>query len=272
MPLRRTARLLASVALLLFLCAPLTRVPAQEAAPTVAEAPAAPAAAPAKKVVEEKVIGSVSPAERLKQGGKTMLFLLALSVAALSFTLERLVRLRRSTIVPEGLSEQAQALWTEKRYDDLLALCRQRPSTLATIIAAFVRHRHCASQELSTIAGDLAGRDLRRHFQRAYPIAVVATLSPLLGLLGTVVGMIESFEIVAIAGSLGDASLMAGSISKALVTTAGGLVIAIPSLALYYFFKSRTQALTLLLETEVDELLASWFMDAEGAEGTSHAR
>lgn len=271
MPLRRTARLLASVALLLLFCAPLTRVLAQEAAAAVAEAPAEPAAAPATKVVEEKVIGSVSPAERLKQGGKTMLFLLALSVAALSFTLERLVRLRRSAVAPEGLGEQAQALWAEQRYDELLALCRQRPSTLGTIIAAFVRHRHCTAQELSMLAGDLAGRDLRRHLQRAYPIAVVATLAPLLGLLGTVVGMIESFEIVAIAGSLGDASLMAGSISKALVTTAGGLVIAIPALALYHFFKTRTHALTMVLEGEVHELLTAWFMDAGQPEGAPHA-
>ena len=121
------------------------------------------------------------------------------------------------------------------------------------------------------LAGDLAGRDMRRHLQRAYPIAVVATLSPLLGLLGTVVGMIESFEIVAIAGSLGDASLMAGSISKALVTTAGGLVIAIPALGLYHLFKSRTQGLTMQLEGEVHELLTAWFMEARRSEGVEHA-
>jgi biopolymer transport protein ExbB len=222
-------------------------------------------------VVEEKVIGSVSPAERLKQGGKTMLFLLALSVAALSFTLERLVRLRRAVISPEELGPRAQALWNENKYDEILALCRQRPSTLASIITAFVRHRHCTPQELSMLAGDLAGRDLRRHLQRAYPIAVVATLAPLLGLLGTVVGMIESFEIVAIAGSLGDASLMAGSISKALVTTAGGLVIAIPALALYHFFKSRTHALAMILEGDVHELLTAWFFDAGRPEGAPDA-
>jgi biopolymer transport protein ExbB len=217
------------------------------------------------------VIGEVSPVDRIKQGGKTMIFLLALSVATLSFTLERLVRLRRGVVSPVGLVEDAQELWQQGRYDEIRALCERRPSTLSTIINAFVRHRHCSIQELSMLAGDLAGRDMRAHLQKAYPIAVVATIAPLLGLLGTVVGMIESFEIVAIAGSLGDASLMAGSISKALVTTATGLIIAIPALGLYHFFKTRTHALTMQLEGDVHEVLTSWFMDNEGGEGVRNA-
>lgn len=111
------------------------------------------------------------------------------------------------------------------------------------------------------LAGDIAGRDLRGHLQKAYPIAVAATVAPLLGLFGTVIGMIEAFEIVAIAGSLGDASLLAGSISKALVTTAAGLIIAIPALATYHYFKSRTHAFAMALESDVNELLTTWFMD-----------
>ena len=209
----------------------------------------------------EEVIGSVSFVERLEQGGLTMYFLAALSVVALTFSLERLVRLKRKAIFPDGLMDRAKALWAEGQYDELLDLCQRTPSTLATVIEAFVRHRHCTPQELSMLAGDLAGRDMRRHLQGAYPIAIVATLSPLLGLLGTVIGMIESFEVVAIAGSLGDASMLAGGISKALVTTATGLVIAVPSLGLYHFFKTRTQAHTMALEGEVHELLTSWFMD-----------
>jgi len=191
-----------------------------------------------------------------------MLFLLLLSVVALTFALERTFHLKRSAISPVGFVETAKKLWTEGEFDRLLELCAENRSTLATIVAAFVRHRHCSSQELSMLAGDLAGRDMRAHLQKAYPIAVVATLSPLLGLLGTVVGMIESFEVVAIAGSLGDASLLAGGISKALVTTATGLIIAVPALALYHFFRSRTNTLTMALEWDVHEVLTAWFMDA----------
>jgi biopolymer transport protein ExbB len=211
---------------------------------------------------EARVItGSVTFIERLRQGGWTMIFLLFASIVAVSSALERLVHLRRRAINPLGLFEQAQALWAQQRYDDLLALCDQQPSTLAAIIRAFVRHRHSPTPELSMLAGDIAGRDLRGHLQKAYPIAVAATVAPLLGLFGTVIGMIEAFEIVAIAGSLGDASLLAGSISKALVTTAAGLIIAIPALATYHYFKSRTHAFAMALESDVNELLTTWFMD-----------
>ena len=235
-----------------------------DAAETAAVAPGATVlpGAPVTTIVEEKVVATVPLLERLKQGGVTMVFLLALSIGAVTFTLERLFRLRRGAINPAGLAAEAMVLWQGGRFDDLSGLCERHPSTLATIIASFVRHRHCSALELSTLAGDIAGRDMRGHLQKAYPLAVVATLSPLLGLLGTVIGMIESFEVVAIAGSLGDASLLAGGISKALVTTATGLVIAVPALGLYHYFKSRTAAYTMALEGEVNELLASWLMDA----------
>ncbi len=260
-------RLLLGIALLmpLFACA---QEPGSSGAPPAAEAtqPAEVSAQPAADAAathEDEVVGSVSLVERLAQGGKTMVFLLALSVMAVTFGLERAVRLRRSAVAPDGLSREAMGLWEAGKHRALLELCARKPSTLATIIDAFVRHRHCSSQELSMLAGDLAGRDMRRHLQRAYPIAVVATLSPLLGLLGTVVGMIESFEVVAIVGSLGDASMLAGGISKALVTTATGLVIAVPALGVYHFFRSRTNTLTMVLEGEVHELLTAWFMDKD---------
>ena len=87
----------------------------------------------------------------------------------------------------------------------------------------------------------------------------MATVSPLLGLLGTVIGMIGAFDKVAAAGSLGDASLLGGDISKALITTGAGLTIAVPALVLYHYFKSRTNMFGLLLEEEASELISSWY-------------
>lgn len=251
------------------LTAPQESERAAEAATVVTEeSQPAPPPLPAPQF-EEEVVGSVSLVERLAQGGNTMWALLGLSVIAGTFALERTVKLKRKAVAPEGLATQAKTLWADGKDDELLALCAENRSTLSTIIEAFVRHRHCSSLELSTLAGDLAGRDMRRHLQKAYPIAVVATLSPLLGLLGTVVGMIESFEVVAIAGSLGDASLLAGGISKALVTTATGLIIAVPALGLYHLFRIRTSALTMVLEGDVHELLTTWFMDRPPEAGPS---
>jgi biopolymer transport protein ExbB len=129
-------------------------------------------------------------------------------------------------------------------------------------VAVIARHRHSSMADVSMMAGDVASRDLRRHVQKAYPLAIVATVSPLLGLFGTVIGMIGAFDKVAAAGSLGDASLLGGDISKALITTAAGLSIAIPTLVCYHYFRNRTSQFALQLEEEAGELISDWFSSA----------
>jgi biopolymer transport protein ExbB len=196
---------------------------------------------------------------KLKQGGWTMIFLLAVSIFGLAYTIERLVNLRRGVIVPEGLGDQANHLWANGQFDKLERLDQDNSSTLARALATVARHRNSNLNDVSMMAGDVAARDLKRHLQKAYPLAVVATLSPLLGLLGTVIGMIGAFDKVAAAGSLGDASLLGGDISKALITTGAGLAIAVPALAIYHFFRSRTSLYGVMLEEEVSELLTEWY-------------
>lgn len=196
---------------------------------------------------------------KLRQGGLTMVFLLLASVAGVGYAIERLVNLRSGVIAPGGLADRADELWQAGKWDELQALPDKSNSTLARIIAVIARHRHSSMADVSLMAGDVASRDLRRHVQKAYPLAVVATVSPLLGLLGTVIGMIGAFDKVAAAGSLGNASLLGGDISKALITTAAGLTIAVPALVLYHYFKSRTSLFALMLEEEVGELMSAWY-------------
>ncbi len=196
---------------------------------------------------------------KLRQGGLTMIFLLLASVAGVGSTIERLVNLRMGAIAPRGLAERADVLWHGGRFDEIEALPERNKSTLARVLAVIARHRHSNMTDVSMMAGDVASRDLRRHVQKAYALAVVATVSPLLGLLGTVIGMIGAFDKVAAAGSLGDASLLGGDISKALITTGAGLTIAVPALVLYHYFKNRTNMYALLLEEEVGELISSWY-------------
>jgi biopolymer transport protein ExbB len=198
---------------------------------------------------------------KLIQGGWTIVFLLAVSVFGVAYAIERLVNLRRRAIVPPALVNEARRHWQAGDFEAVKAACRRHPSTLGRMIESLVNHRRHGSTHAGNIAGDIAARDLKRHLQRAYPLAVVATLSPLLGLLGTVIGMIGAFDKVAAAGSLGDASLLGGDISKALITTGVGLGIAVPALALYHYFKSRTSLFGIMLEEEASELIMDWFDD-----------
>ncbi len=210
---------------------------------------------------EEEAMKGASLFERLGQGGVTMVFLALVSIAALTFAIERALNLKKDAINPGGLAEDAKKRWEKGDYEGILKQCEQKPSVLAHVISYLVQHRTCSTLELSAIAGDMAGREMRGHLQKAYPLAIAATIAPLLGLFGTVLGMIDSFEVVAIAGSLGDASILAGGISKALVTTATGLALAMPALAAYHYFKSKTTGHAMALERDINDLLTSWFME-----------
>lgn len=209
---------------------------------------------------DEEVSSLQSFIAQLRAGGTTMVFLLALSIVGLAYILERLVHLRRGVIVPPTLADEADRHWRAGNFDQAKAVAAKSKSTLGRMIVALVEHRNATTADLNTIAGDIAARDLRRHMMRAYPLAVVATLSPLLGLLGTIIGMIQAFSIVAVAGSMGDASMLADSISLALVTTGVGLGIAVPTLAAYHFFRARTNLFGILLEEDASQLVTDWFV------------
>lgn len=198
--------------------------------------------------------------ERLKHGGVTGLLQLGLSVFGAGFVFERLFRLRRKFILPDGLAVRAKQLWRDGKFDELEKLGDIEPSTLARAISFIAKNRTSPMVEVSEICGELVSRELSAHYQRAYPLGIVATLAPLLGLLGMILGMIETFETVAFAGALGDPSQLASGISEALVTTGLGLAIAIPFLALYHVFKHRTAGFGAELEEEVTSLLSQWLM------------
>lgn len=197
---------------------------------------------------------------KLKHAGTVGVVQFALSAFGAIFIFERAFGLRRKHLVPLGLSERARQLWNEGRFAELEKLGATVPSTLARIISFIAKNRHAPMTEVSQIAGELASRELAIHHQRAYPLGVVATLEPLLGLLGMIFGMITTFETVALAGSLGDATQLAAGISEALVTTGLGIAFAIPFLALYHYFKHRTNNYAVQLEGELTSLLTEWFV------------
>lgn len=198
--------------------------------------------------------------QKLKEGGNTALVQIALSIFGAGFIFERFFRLRRKFLVPDGLADRARELWRQGKFDELEKLGQTDPSTLGRVISFIAKNRKSPMLEVSSICGDIVSRELSGHYQKAYPLGIVATLEPLLGLLGMILGMITTFETVALAGALGDATQLATGISEALVTTGLGLAIAIPFLALYHVFKHKTTQFGTLLEEEVTNLLSEWLM------------
>lgn len=198
-------------------------------------------------------------AEILK-GGATSVALVILLMAGITFAVERALASRSRFVAPEGLATKVAPLWAKQDFKGIRSACKSQPSTLARMIDFLVGHRDTSPDLLIPGAQDIAARELKRHAQKAYSLAVVAALAPLLGLLGTMIGMIESFKLVEVYGDDGGASMLAGSISKALITTAVGLIIAIGTLAVYHWLKSRINASAAQLDEDFERLVNGWLL------------
>lgn len=197
----------------------------------------------------------------MKQGGKTMIFLAALSILGLGCALERMVHLRLRHVVPEGFSAKVVALWKDDKLADVKDMCTKNTSMLARVVETILEHSTSTDfQEVKIFAEDKAGRELRLENRKASMLATVSTLAPLLGLFGTVVGLLGAFTTVAAVGEMGDPSIMADDISKALITTVAGLAIAMPALFVYNIIKNRLNLYAVLLEEEVSDLVNNLFI------------
>ena len=198
--------------------------------------------------------------EQVAQGGAAVLVILGLSILFLAVTIERFVHLRARAVLSPGLTARVKPLWAAHRFDELQKLLADDHSTMARVIACMVEHRHQPYAVVSRLAGDLASMELRQHQQKAYALAIVATVAPIVGLLGTVLGMIEAFHVIAYSDAMGNPALLAGGISKALVNTAAGLTVALPALGMHHYFKHRLATYGLELEKQINELINLQFL------------
>jgi biopolymer transport protein ExbB len=198
--------------------------------------------------------------EQLGEGGIPVVVILGLSILFLAVTIERLLHLRARAVLPPDLMARVQPLWAAHRFEDLEKLLAEDRSTLARVIACMVEHRHQSYAVVSRLAGDLASMELRAQQQKAYALAIVATVAPIVGLLGTVLGMIEAFHVIAYSDAMGNPALLAGGISKALVNTAAGLTVALPALGMHHYFKHRLATLGLALEKQINALINLRFL------------
>lgn len=195
-------------------------------------------------------------ASQLAHGGIGIIVIGALSVLALAVTLERLANFRLVKVAPPDLADEARTLWHLGQFDALRELAATSGSSLAHILVWMAEQHHLKPAVLAARVGELAAVELRLQQQKAYALNVVATVAPIVGLLGTVVGMIESFHAIAFNG-MGDPTLLAGGISKALVNTAAGLSVALPALAMHHVFRNRMVGIGIALERQLNRILDS---------------
>ena len=192
--------------------------------------------------------------ELVKAGGWPMLPLLLLGVLALAIVLERFWTLRRNEVLPPGLGQEVRNWAARGKLDPNHIQSLRANSPLGALLAAALEARNRPRDQIRERIED-AGRHIVHRMERFLnALGTIASAGPLLGLLGTVVGMIQMFMGILDHG-VGDVNQLAGGIGKALVCTATGMIVAIPALMFHRYFKARIGGYVIEMEQEASALL-----------------
>lgn len=188
------------------------------------------------------------------RGGWLMYPILFCSVIGLGVFLERLFKLRRSRVLPPEFMQEVNDLIKRREYPYAINLCQGHPSAMARIYHAGLNISGHSRQEIKEVIQEVGRREAAGLEKYLSVLATVASIAPLLGLLGTVSGMIKTFDLISFYG-VGNPGTMASGISEALITTAAGLSVAIPTLVGYRFVSSKADNLILNLEEQSIKLV-----------------
>ena len=195
--------------------------------------------------------------QMFSEGGLLMYPIALCSFVMTVFCFERLVYLRPGRVIPrpfvKRLIEQLEQQQMDR--DEAIELCAKNPSPMATICAAALKRYGRPAVEVEQMvldAGERVTNQLRKHLR---VFSAISNITPLLGLLGTVLGMIEAFNSIAGSNAMGRPELLAGGIGQALITTAAGLLVAIPAYLVYMYFLGKTDRLLMEMDSYAQKVV-----------------
>jgi biopolymer transport protein ExbB len=207
--------------------------------------------------------GSIAEGRSLEElftrGGALMWPILLCSIVMIAFILERLVALRRRRVFPSVLREDMQrmAVGGNLDIDEALRRCDADGSPFARLLHGCLLRADAGGFEMEAGLEEAGARVLHDLRNNGKTLSVIADVAPLLGLMGTVTGMIKAFDVVAKSNALGRTGLLAGGISEALLTTAFGLLVAVPAIIAYHIFRSRADNLVREMEDACLEIVTA---------------
>lgn len=192
--------------------------------------------------------------EIIQAGGPFMWPIILCSIGAAAIILERLWTLQQKRVLPTELTDQVWKWIEGNQVNDKLIYALRQNSPLGKVLAEGLANRHRPREVLNERLQD-TGRHVVHELERFInTLGSIATIAPLLGLLGTVTGIIHAFSAISHEG-MGDPRALSGSISEALLATAGGLCVAIPSLFAYRFLRGKVERIVVQMEKEAMKLV-----------------
>jgi len=191
----------------------------------------------------------------VEKSGPVFYALAFCSLLATVVIIERLMTLRRSRVLPKQILDVVEAIQPGKDLGMALEICRRNPGVLSDVMRAGLENADQKWEVMRDAVVDAGRQETPAIERHLFWLQTVAQASPLLGLLGTVFGMIRMFESVSLAG-LGDPQILSKGISEAMLTTAEGLVIGIPALVAYNYLSARSEQLIAEIEATASRLVA----------------
>jgi biopolymer transport protein ExbB len=198
--------------------------------------------------------------DTLKDGGITGLFIGLLSMVGLGFAIEHFITIRKSALMPENVADELQTMIQEGRLDEASDYCADpaNESLIAEVVGAGLQRFRSSEFGFAEYkaAVEEAGEDQTgRLYRKTEVLGVVGTIAPMLGLLGTVLGMIEAFNQIAATEGAARPHELASGISKALVTTMMGLYVAIPAMLAFSYFRNQIDSIVAETGKRVEQIL-----------------
>ncbi len=193
--------------------------------------------------------------ELLEKGGVIMGLILVLSLIAVVIIVERLLYFRKIRVDEEKMISRLRATLEKGHFEEAASICDNNPSPITNLMKVGIEHRQYAESVIKEAIMNAANLEIPNLERFLSPLGTVAHIAPLLGLLGTVTGNIEAFGVLGSFAGGGDPMALASGIAEALLTTAAGIVVAIPAIIFYNSLVSRVNHIIIRLENQVSELM-----------------
>jgi len=219
-----------------------------------AQGPVSAPATGAKEVQEESLFNIIFSGGPLGIG--IMVVLIALSIIAVYLIFDQWLTLRRKDLIPTTLNENVKQMLSQGKLKDADGLCRSQPSPMAYVLASGIAEIEYGWPAVEKSIEDALAEQAARMYRKLEYLSVIGNLAPMLGLLGTVAGMIVAFREVALSQGTAGAGQLASGIYSALVTTVAGLLIAIPALGAFAVFRNRIDEIISEMATSAQSVFA----------------
>jgi len=194
--------------------------------------------------------------DQINAGGFIGYVIMLLGVVGIALAIEHMITIRRTVVMPPDVLADVEECFEKEEYEQAIALCEERPTFFTNVVAAGLARINAGYKQMDEAMAE-AGEEAASGLQHKISyLSLIANIAPMLGLLGTVAGMIGAFQQIEISGATPKPAELAGNIQLALVTTFQGLTVAIPIMMVYHFLKNRVEKMILEVGAITGELMA----------------